>query len=632
MPTTSGRIFVAIAVSKPGGGLAPLPGAITAAERMAAWAEGQGYNTLLLHDGSRPEITVELLREKITQAINEVTDHTELKRLVIYFAGHGAALAFGDQYWILTNWKQDKNQAIKVYDLQRMLEFYGPCQVSMIGDACQEFSSKFSSLVGSPVLFEPNEEPRSFELDQFFAVDTGMQAFMIKAQGDQKDFCLFTEVLLDALEGDAQGDFFDGEGADRRVTSQSLARYLVRTVVLEASKYGVRMIPRPRPGFYTDATYLILAGNPTPAVPPPAPPMDGRGGGLRLASPSVFAFDHLRRSRARTFLPAKDRKAKARLNQKSQALDQAREASRAAFSAQVGSASVADHFETGCGLCICGAEVLSVQAASAEVSPVDGQPGWYRIELHGPFADSEGWSDVLVVLADGRVVPVCVIYGFVAALQILDAGAMSLLHRPIGANEEQGRQAIETLAQAHAGLLDLQSIIDNAAMLREGKHRIITLGCIAAQLYDGLRDVASLRSLAAWYAQQRLPVPLDIILYGGGTLDEVDGQLVADIAPVAAREAHSEQERAQRFTDQASAGFSHYPIAGRIPWMHQAWSAVATVRCEPCAAKWRQQLLDARQYLAPGLFSMLEPGAEPALVELAGIGALQALASPMPSH
>ena len=81
MPTTSGRIFVAIAVSKPGGGLAPLPGAITAAERMAAWAEGQGYNTLLLHDGSRPEITVELLREKITQAINEVTDHTELKRL-----------------------------------------------------------------------------------------------------------------------------------------------------------------------------------------------------------------------------------------------------------------------------------------------------------------------------------------------------------------------------------------------------------------------------------------------------------------------------------------------------------------------------------------------------------------------
>ena len=35
---------------------------------------------------------------------------------------------------------------------------------------------------------------------------------------------------------------------------------------------------------------------------------------------------------------------------------------------------------------------------------------------------------------------------------------------------------------------------------------------------------------------------------------------------------------------------------------------------------------NARQYLAPGLFSMLEPGAEPALVELAGIGALQALA------
>jgi len=121
MPERPDRIFISIGVSKPGGGLDELPGAITASERMAAWAEAQGYLTLLLHDGAVPEITTDVLRDRIAAAITEVTDRTELKRLVIFFAGHGAALAIGDQYWILTNWQTRTTEAIKVSSLQRML-------------------------------------------------------------------------------------------------------------------------------------------------------------------------------------------------------------------------------------------------------------------------------------------------------------------------------------------------------------------------------------------------------------------------------------------------------------------------------------------------------------------------------
>ncbi|WKL52005.1 hypothetical protein Q1W70_21480 [Pseudomonas kielensis] len=377
MPSASERIFVAIAVSRPGGGLDPLPGAITAAERMAAWARGQGYITVLLHDGNLPEITVELLREAISQAINQVTDHALLKRLVIFFAGHGAALAVGDQYWILTHWKKDSSQAIKVSALQRMLEYYGPRQVSVIGDACQEFSAQFINLVGSAVLFQPDEEQRPYELDQFFAVDVGKQAFMIKAQGEQKDFCLFTEVLLDALEGDAQGDFFDAEGADRLVTSQSLARYLDSTLAQQAGKYGVRMVARPRPGFYTDRTYLKIPGPPVLPEPPSIHfnaeinlPTAGAAPWIELEPPMlqarVRAVD-----KARLKAP---RSAKAALASQTRALQAGREARRKAFVSEVDSAPVRDHFETGCGLCVSGAEVISVQASSAEVSAIDGQP------------------------------------------------------------------------------------------------------------------------------------------------------------------------------------------------------------------------------------------------------------------
>jgi hypothetical protein len=58
---------------------------------------------LFLHDAKNSEITVDLLRDKITAAIEDVKNQIELKRLVILFFGHGAALAIGDQYWILTS-------------------------------------------------------------------------------------------------------------------------------------------------------------------------------------------------------------------------------------------------------------------------------------------------------------------------------------------------------------------------------------------------------------------------------------------------------------------------------------------------------------------------------------------------
>lgn len=633
MPSASERIFVAIAVSRPGGGLDPLPGAITAAERMAAWARGQGYITVLLHDGNLPEITVELLREAISQAINQVTDHALLKRLVIFFAGHGAALAVGDQYWILTHWKKDSSQAIKVSALQRMLEYYGPRQVSVIGDACQEFSAQFINLVGSAVLFQPDEEQRPYELDQFFAVDVGKQAFMIKAQGEQKDFCLFTEVLLDALEGDAQGDFFDAEGADRLVTSQSLARYLDSTLAQQAGKYGVRMVARPRPGFYTDRTYLKIPGPPVLPEPPSIHfnaeinlPTAGAAPWIELEPPMlqarVRAVD-----KARLKAP---RSAKAALASQTRALQAGREARRKAFVSEVGSAPVRDHFETGCGLCVSGAEVISVQASSAEVSAIDGQPSWWRIELPSGSGDSLGWSDVLVTLADGRIVPVCVLNGFVAALHIIDADSLSLFHRPLGASEYEGREAIELLAQAQAGLLSRQAIIDSAALLRDGKHRIITLGCIAAQFYDGLRDVDSLRSMAAFYGLHQQPVPLDIILYGGGTLSAVEGWLYADIPAVAAREPRTAQEREQRFTYESTPGFAHHPVAGRIPWMRQAWSALATARCDVSAATWRQQALEVVEHLGPGLFSVIQPSGQAALAQLADIQVTQEPLEPVP--
>lgn len=639
---TSNRIFISIAVSRPGGGLEPLPGAITAAKRMATWAQAQGYGTVLLHDEDLPEITTDLLRDTVSAAIDQVTDRgAVLDRLVIFFAGHGAALAIGDQYWILTHWHKRPTEAIKVSSLQRMLEYYGPRQVSIIGDACQEFSSRFLDLVGSAVLDRPDEAQQPYELDQFFAVDVGKQAFMIKASGDKESFCVFTEVLLDALQGDTQESSFETIGKARHVTSQSLARYLANNVEREAGKYGVRMSPRPRPGFYTDTVYLTL---PEPLPKPPRPRKKAGASSTRSSlqldgvvlnldavlqtgmAPAAKGTSPLR-SVSKAML-IKPRSTKTALAAQTAALQDARENSRKAFFDEVAGVAVRDHFETGCGICVSGADVVQVQAAFGEVSAVQEQPNWFRINLHTGTASSPWWTDTLVTLADGRVVPVCAVDGFVVALHIIDAASLSLFHRPIGGAEHEGKEAIDLLARMHAGLLDLQTTMDATALLRHGKHRIITLGCVAAQFYDAVRDVDSLRSLAAFYAMHHQPVPLDILLYGGGTLSDLDGHLYADIPAVAARQARTEQESQHSFSCDPTPAFQRWPVAGRIPWMRQAWDAVVTARCDSSAADWRRQALSAMEFLAPGLFTIARPEGHEALATLAGIQTLQHEPSP----
>jgi hypothetical protein len=619
------KIFVAIGVSRPDGGLEKLPGAVTAATRMAAWASVHGYLTVSLDDEKFEAITVDLLREKVAAAIEQVTAQSELKRIVVFFAGHGAAQDVGDQYWMLTNWNKRPTEAVKVSALQRMLEYYGPKQVAIIGDACQEFSARFLDVIGSAVLDKPDEEPQQYELDQFFAVDVGKQAFMIRATDNEQAFCLFTEVLLDALEGDAPASAFEQIGTDRVVTSQSLAAHLLKTVAQEAGKYGVRMVPRPKPGFFTDRAYVkmpppVVRSEPEAGAEAQEEMQSGIGQGSHLqrtfGEPGQVpgAVDRTEQRLVRRVHLAKPDVAIPDLDAQGKALLQARDTRRREFADEVAQATVRDHFETGAGICVSGATVVQLEAAYGEPSPVRENPNWYRIRLEDN--SSLGWSDALITLKDGRICSVCAVQGFVAALHVVGDGSTSLFHRAIGAGDFEDAMAIDVLARLHSGLFGQDEIINTAAFLRHGKHRVITIGCIAAQFYDAIRDVDSLRQMASFYAQHRQPIPLDIVLYGGGTISESNGRLYANVPEVQTRKPRTPAEQQQRFTTEPTPGFNGYPIAGRVPWMRQAWSAVATVVCDDSAKEWREDALVAVEHLRPGAFTSFAPEGRDALAKL----------------
>ncbi|MBY5881153.1 hypothetical protein HFN46_18655 [Rhizobium leguminosarum] len=615
MPEPQDRIFVSIAVSKPDGGLEALPGAIKASERMAAWGKARGYISLLINDKLFPEVTIELLRTKISNAIEEVTNRAALRRLIIFFAGHGAALAIDDQNWMLSNWNKRPNEAVKISSLQRMLEYYGPEQVTIIGDACQEFSARFIEVVGSPILDKTDEHRRDFELDRFFPVDAGSQAFMIKAKGEKEAFCLFTEVMLDALEGDAPEKYFEEIDGSRHVTSQTLAKYLKDNLAVEAGKYGVRMDPRPRPGFYTDRVYYSAPepGRRTRSGPPPA--VESAGDESEpFGAPGPVASPR-RRLVPKVSLTASPRRRSA--GNLVAALEEKRREEEKAYSAAARE-EVRDHFETGCGICFTGATVGKVRVSRGTLSQDYLPPNWYRLELsneHNPLL----WADVLVDLADGSVASACVVQNFITAMHSYEGGGVNVLHRPLFAHPSEGREVIEMLGKMQAGSLTEHQIVDAAAELRRGKHRVLTMGAIVAQFYDSIRDTKSLRSIAAFYAMHNQPIPLDVVLFGGGKLFTKDNDLFADVPATEARSPRSQTERRRKYTFEATPEVTQHPVAGRVPWMRQAWGAIETVDCDASAEKWRELALSALPHLGAGPFSQVRREGRDALLALAGI-------------
>lgn len=615
MSDSRNRIFVSVAVSKPDGGLSALPGVIKASERMAAWAEANEYIPLLINDNVFSEVTTKLLRTEISKIIEEVTNRAVLRRLVIFFAGHGAALGIDDQSWMLSNWDKRPTEAVKVSSLQRMLEYYGPEQVTIIGDACQEFSAKFIDVVGSPILDKPDEERRDYELDRFFPVDAGSQAFMIKASGQEDAFCLFTEVMLDALEGDAPEKYFETIDGSRHVTSQTLALYLKDNLAIEAGKYGVRMDPRPRPGFYSDRIYYSLP-EPSMAASSKSP----RARGLardRFIQPTDLEEGRSPVGRSVPRVMLTTRSEQTIVGSLAEALEDKRLENERNYAAAA-DADVRDHFETGCGICFTGAAISQVRVSRGSLTRDFLPPNWYRLKLsndHDPLL----WADTVVELADGNFSSACIVQNFITAMHVFENGSTNVLHRKLFAPVEEGRDIIALLGRMQAGLLTEGEIVDAAAFLRWGKHEVITMGAVASQFYDSIRDTESLRSIAAFYAQNSQPIPLDIVLFGGGRLFFRDDVLYADVPATHEREARSEVERERNYTFRATKEVVNHPVAGRVPWMRQAWGAIETADCHESAEEWRTLALSTLPYLGAGPFSLVKREGRDALLALAGI-------------
>lgn len=634
------RIFLVVAVSKPdgdGGRLKPLPGAIASAKRMAEWAQANSYITLRVTDEDGKPVSVLRIRETLQGTINDLLDNQgiPITRVVIYFAGHGYADSGGRNYWLLTDWNAEPTEAINVQMLQRMLSYYNPIQISLIGDACSEINEDSLEITGHHILRKPEEERSIVEVDQFFAAEAGRKAFMIRAQENEEAFCLFTETLLDALEGEVS-EAFDTEIPDlNRVTSQSLRNYLVKAIPIKASRYDVDMVTDPRPGFSTDrvyAEYPILALSNELGVDDfeenevlDAPiTRDTRIQIDRAASefpaesemdsadtPS-FKVNNYDRGMSYESLIQGDVKARVtdRINLRSASntirsssenlfsdRHEKREAYRKASVSTWSKLSSRNSFESKCGLLVGNADiehVISFQDALI-VSDIDGQD--YRVWLSGKDNefDDTYFSDLAVMRSNEMVSCVTVVKRFISALAFDELGVPSLRYYPNRSNpdKEKSQFLLDVIARMANRMLNSDEATKIAAQIRVGKHADLVLGCLAGYLYDSVGDVESIVRTASFYPEYNQPVPLDLAILSGGRMStDIDGNLKLDIPATKEREPRNKKEEEHSFTTTATAERKAVRVAGRIPWMRGGWAAAAiATAADQATAKWQDRLI-----------------------------------------
>lgn len=576
------RIFVSIAVSAPER-LAPLPGALNAALRMAAWAKANDYHVLTItdapgFDGRPRSVTIKRIREELESAIEVVQTCSTLARIVVFFAGHGGSQGPNEIFWLLSRWWTRPTESIHLMGLERMLRFYGPRQVALIGDACQVYGDDMVDVSGSPVLDRRDEEPELFEFDQFFAADVTERAFMIPADNDNESFCIFTEVMLDALRGHA-ADAYEPDGVGGRiVTSGSLTRHLIREIPLEAGRYDLTMKAWSRPGFHSDRVYARfpgVAGTIQPAETPPiGPVVDDL---VRIACEGAE-----RRERAARRNERRDRM-RAELD----------DAQRQSLAFATGHGSR--------GLEVVGLQVDGVDAVGGTVVQIDE----HRYEVIG----NDHYRSVDIVLRSGdALLYACAIPGHVTVVQGTEEGPI-VLQRPIWWKETQSELVADLLARLQVGGLDAGDAGDLAAASRNSKHANPVLGCIAAYLYASVGDVDGVRSVAAYYSLRAEAVPLDVALLANSPIRDADGLLSFDVPEVDARDPRTPVEAAHPFTFEATPGFQDVPIAGRLPWLRAGWRLLASTPVDPSAVRWREEVGALSGYLRRGGFTALDAAA-----------------------
>lgn len=452
------------------GHLPVLQDAAAGARRMAQWALAQGMaqdRVVLFTDEAGPIDVADIRR-----AVRALVDAGTLQQLIVYFAGHGVNIRYGE-YWLLTDAPEDASAAVNVEGSVVLARRCGIGHVVFISDACRTAAEGVQAQGVTGIEIFPNDPVPGPEgpVDIFFAATLGRPALEVKdpAVSSAAFKAVYTATFLDAVSGRLPAALthttVQGQPADvvrPRPLKMLLLAELPRRLAALRLPAAVTQVPDARITSDEDAWLARLTPKPVAATPPSGPRAVPPGPSAPITTPApmylsvplpitaearacIQLASALDLGAATTLQPTRGAVRNALFNAGLPNLDRSSAPPRPPVRA---TADAGLHFDTGCGFEVRGSAVLQAWSGRAQVQ-VQVMPDPTRVRVQLP----ETGGSVLLQLRDGTGALLPALPGFVTRLvlkddELVDVAFEPLRDTPRWAAFEQVADALRTLRRA----------------------------------------------------------------------------------------------------------------------------------------------------------------------------------------
>ncbi|MBB6330859.1 hypothetical protein HNP24_001809 [Chryseobacterium sediminis] len=204
------KLAVCIGVDKVAG-FTPLNGASLGAKQFSEWASDHEYKVKVFTDENNTVVRSSTIYEFIELSINSM----EFSQIIVYFSGHGISRAPNQEFWLLSQSGTNPNEFINV---TMSFDCAGTCNIPyvlFISDACRSLPTSFNQTAGGQTIFPLMDSYTSNVVDIFYATRPGAPAFEVAGDNLKDSYGIFTESLIDYLNGTyldtiANYDEYDG--------------------------------------------------------------------------------------------------------------------------------------------------------------------------------------------------------------------------------------------------------------------------------------------------------------------------------------------------------------------------------------------------------------------------------------
>ncbi|WP_343658874.1 caspase family protein [Chryseobacterium sp.] len=200
---------------------ARLKGATLGAIEFSKWASAHGYQTKLFIDEEGNVVRVREIYDFIKGCLEEMV----YDQIIVYFSGHGISRGPNQEFWYLSEGGENDNEII---GLTRSADDARNCQIRyvlFISDACRSLPTDYYQPTSGQTIFAKQKVDTNNTIDIFYATRPGAPAYEIAGDNLKDAHGIFTESLIEYLSGEVPETVVNNDIDDGTEIKRYLSKY-----------------------------------------------------------------------------------------------------------------------------------------------------------------------------------------------------------------------------------------------------------------------------------------------------------------------------------------------------------------------------------------------------------------------